>query len=699
MVILGLTASCLVAGENEQPPLAPDAAWTVDKSNTLAYPDWLQLGREFRPELRSILSSEAANLQYWIRVPKGVRGTIAVAVGEAFWAEPGHRIMDIRIDGRVRASRIDPIVVAGGKHRLAVIACEAEDIDGDGLLHVQIVAAKDAPDHVTLAAGLWWLAGQTLTAQQAAELPRVGNKLKADLFICHGLDVSPWRERFARQIQTEDPQLNALIESLYDRCVWGALREPRPPALPNRWITGGGGYVGQWLWDAMFVATAFAPLDDDPTIRGMFENYWYTIDHNPEAPQGSFRYGMVPNYLGPWPPLGYSQIPILGWGCRMVYRQTNDRALVERCRPYLDLFDQWYSSERDVDGDGLIEFGAYKSVGNAGMLQTARYETFDFHPPMDDMKLTPHPKRPDSGPWYGNVEGVEQTCFLLMSEEAIAELAEEFGKQDVAEKYRGIVARRIKAVQEKMWDPKTQFFHSLDRDSHAKIPVRTIQGFLTLACGAATREQAAALVKQLQDPKQWWATYPVPTVALDDPKFGANAMWRGDMWPATTYLVACGLHRYGYHDVARQLAERMRRLIAEHGINERYNALTGQAIGDPGVAMTCSALPLLVQSVYGVQDDFRTIVVPPDAKGRHLHLGKLYVSYPDDDVVEVRTGFQRQFRLVVGGTDGSLRPALKCDGQPVEDGAVKLEDGAITFTAQAGRTYSVHLTTVKKKES
>ena len=689
-VLLSLTTRWLIASETAPPPMPLDVAWTVDTSNTLAYPDWLQLGREFRPELRSILSSEAGNLQYWIRVPKGARGTIAVAVGEAYWAEPGHRIMDIRIDGRIRASRVDPIAVAGGQHRLAVIACAAEDLDGDGLLHVEIVAAKDAPDHVTLAAGLWWLAGQTLTTQQVAELPRVDHKLKPDLFIGHGLDVSPWKERFAKQIQTEDPQLDAIIESLYDRCVWGALREPRLPALPNRWFTGGGGYVGQWLWDAMFVATAFAPLDDDPTIRGVFDNYWHTIEHNPEAPQGSFRYGMVPNYLGPWPPLGYSQIPILGWGCRMVFRQTNDRALVERCLPYLVLFDQWYSAERDIDGDGLIEFGAYKPVGNAGMLQTARYETFDFHPPMDDMKLTPHPQRPDSGPWYGNVEGVEQTCFLLMSEEAIAELAAEFGQQDLAEKYRGIVARRIKAVQEKMWDPQTQFFYSLDRDSHAKIPVRTIQGFLTLACGAATREQAEALVKQFQDPKQWWATYPIPTVALDDPKFGADAMWRGDMWPATTYLVACGLHRYGYHDVARQLAERMRQLIAEHGINERYNALTGRAIGDPGVAMTCSAWPLLVQSVYGVQDDFRTIVVPPGAQGRRLHLGKLEVVYPKDDVVELRTAFPRQFRVIFAGTAKPLSTLLKCDGQPVEDGATKLENGAVVFTAQAGRTYFVH---------
>jgi hypothetical protein len=268
-------------------------------------------------------------------------------------------------------------------------------------------------------------------------------------------------------------------------------------------------------------------------------------------------------------------------------------------------------------------------------------------------------------------------------------MADELGKKDLAEQYRQIVARRIKAVQEKMWDPKTQFFYSLDRDSHAKISVRTIQGFLTLTCGAATTEQAAALVKQLQDPKQWWAAYPVPTVAMDDPKFGATAMWRGDMWPATTYLVACGLNRYGYHDVARQLAERMRRLIADKGINERYNAQTGQPIGDPGVAMTCSAWTLLVQSVYGVQDDFRTILVPPHAKGRRLRLGKLEVSYPDSDAVELRSAFERRFRVIFPGGGSSMTPTVTCGGEPLESGQVKVENGAVSFTAQPGRSYVV----------
>jgi hypothetical protein len=43
--------------------------------------------------------------------------------------------------------------------------------------------------------------------------------------------------RLGPEFRTEDPKLNALVESFYDRCVWGALREPRPPALPNRWFS------------------------------------------------------------------------------------------------------------------------------------------------------------------------------------------------------------------------------------------------------------------------------------------------------------------------------------------------------------------------------------------------------------------------------------------------------------------------------
>ena len=312
--------------------------------------------------------------------------------------------------------------------------------------------------------------------------------------------VNEYLPRLRALVRTEDPALDALVERIYAQCVTGKLFDPMPPELPHRWFAPGGSYyLGQWLWDTMFVLLAFAPLDDDALVREVFENYWHAIEENPDAPRGSARYGMVPNFLGArelragrgWPPVAYSQIPILGWGVLGVYRQTHDRALIERALPLLVAFDEWYSHERDTDGDRLIEYGAYEAVEGNDLLQTARFETFDFHLPLDSMRMTRHPRRAGGGAWYGNVEGVEQTSFLLMTERAIAELARELGQLGIARRFEQTVERRSAALQRKMWDPQSEFFFSLDRDSDRPIRVRTIQGFLPLAAGAATSAQAA----------------------------------------------------------------------------------------------------------------------------------------------------------------------------------------------------------------
>lgn len=508
--------------------------------------------------------------------------------------------------------------------------------------------------------------------------------------------VAEYLPRLRALVRTEDPALNALVEGVYAECVTGKLFDPMPPELPHRWLAPGGSYfLGQWLWDTMFVLIAFAPLDDDAVVREVFENYWHTIEHNPDAPKGSVRYGMVPNFMGArvlrkdgrgWPPVAYSQIPILGWGVLGVYRQTNDRALVERALPLLVAFDEWYSRERDVDGDGLIEYGAYEAVERNSLLQTARFETFDFHLPLDGMVMTPHPRRPDEGAFYGNVEGVEQTSFLLMTERAIAEIARELGRGDLARRYEAAVARRIEAMQRKMWDPRTEYFYSLDRDSDRPIRVRTVQGFLTLAAGAATAAQAASLARQLTDPKRWWPSFPVPTAAMDEPRFDSRGYWRGDMWPPTTYLVASGLRRYGHHDLALELTKRLRALVEARGISEHYDSRTGEPLGVPGLGMSSTVWSAIVENVYGVQDDFRSIRVPAGAAGRRLRLGKLEVAYPRDGAVEIRTGFAREMHVAFGGGPLGAKPRVTCGGRRLR---AKLKGDSVSFTAPAGETCRV----------
>ncbi len=138
-------------------------------------------------------------------------------------------------------------------------------------------------------------------------------------------------------------------------------------------------------------------------------------------------------------------------------------------------------------------------------------------------------------------------------------------------------------------------------DTHEKIPGKTIQGFFALAVGAATPEQAAMLVEQLQDPKQWWSAYPVPTVALDDPAFEAKGMWCGDMWPDDLHGQPQGLKRYGYHDVARKLTDRMLELYERCPINERYDATTGESPGVTELNMSCVVLSMIVENRGGLR--------------------------------------------------------------------------------------------------
>lgn len=504
------------------------------------------------------------------------------------------------------------------------------------------------------------------------------------------------RENLPKQVSTENPELTKLVHDLYSDCTFDKLWEPALPGLPYRFfsISGAGdkSYAKcQLLWDTMFVLNAWAPLDDNELACDVFRNYWNVIDNNPEAPKGSVRYGMVPcTTKADLPQDGFSQIPILAWGCLMVYNQTHDRALLDLCLPYLDSFLTWYATERDVDDDGLIEYGAYKKCSIADLVQTARFETFDFALPLDGLKLTKHPSRHTGGEWYGNIEGVDQTCFLAMSERAMIEMCQQTGRIEMMKKYERRLTKRTEAVRAKMWDPETKFFYSLDRDTDKPIRVRTLQGFLPLTAGMASEEQAAELVRQLTDPALFWSKYPVTTSAMNEPTFRADGFWRGDVWPPTNYLIALGLARYGYYDVAREMADKMLELVRKHDghAHERYNGVEGLGLGVKDYCWGVTTWSMLVNTHYGVQEDYRTMVVPPNAKGRKLKLGKLEVSYPTDTSVELKSAFQRDFNVVFPGNKNA-EIQVQCDGATVKTVNVPGAAAAVSFTALAGKLYVV----------
>jgi hypothetical protein len=95
-----------------------------------------------------------------------------------------------------------------------------------------------------------------------------------------------------------------------------------------------------------------------------------------------------------------------------------------------------------------------------------------------------------------------------------------------------------------------------------------------------------------------------------------------------------------------------------------------------------------VNTRYGVQEDYRTIVVPPHAKGRKLKLGKLEVTYPTDTSVELKSAFQREFKVVLPGKM-KAEIQVQCDGATIKSVKPAGALSEISFTALPGKTYRV----------
>ena len=104
--------------------------------------------------------------------------------------------------------------------------------------------------------------------------------------------------------------------------------------------------------------------------------------------------------------------------------------------------------------------------------------------------------------------------------------------------------------------------------------------------GAAPADRAERLIKEhLLNEEEFWLKYPVATWSKSEPDYyqerrGGECTWRGATWIPTNYMVFRGLIRYGYTEVARQLADKTFELVvSEPDLREFYNGETGSGQG------------------------------------------------------------------------------------------------------------------------
>ncbi|MFV1967620.1 MAG: hypothetical protein ACC628_19500, partial [Pirellulaceae bacterium] len=275
--------------------------------------------------------------------------------------------------------------------------------------------------------------------------------------------------------ESDDPEMLRLAKRVYDACVLPKVL-PASGLMKQTWLNCGGPtkkYWGQWVWDSTFVLDLLSILPGkESIIRDVFQNFWdFQVRWNEAKP--AYAHDMVACMIWPAPPKAmssfsknwrefpaYSQIPILAWGVDRIYQRNGDRKLLEQCLEPLERFHEWYWRERDVTNIGLIAVGAY-----SGVIQHARYETFDYECNMDSLKLTKHPIRQgkSEGNWYGDICVTGNSAYLILAEKSLMRLAEVMGETAMAARRKARIDKGVAAMRKHMWDEEAGTFLSVRR--------------------------------------------------------------------------------------------------------------------------------------------------------------------------------------------------------------------------------------------
>jgi hypothetical protein len=267
--------------------------------------------------------------------------------------------------------------------------------------------------------------------------------------------------------------------------------------------------------------------------------------------------------------------PFFSWINLELYKVSRDTTFLEDAYQSGVKYVNWLFKHRDTDNDGTFEWGPYGIIENVRdwynvifQVSEERYLGVDKEDISDEL------------------ECLDLTLMVINEMRCLAEMAYELGRTEESESWEKNADATSELVNELMWDGTDGFYYHVDKINHTfqymgrDLRRQEIIGFLPMWAKVATPEQAGILVQTLTNPEKFWRKYGVPTLAADDewysPYVDYCCKWNGPVWLLWNYMVWDGLKKYGYDDIAHQLAEKMMlavttQLSVNHNFWESYS--------------------------------------------------------------------------------------------------------------------------------
>jgi glycogen debranching enzyme len=202
---------------------------------------------------------------------------------------------------------------------------------------------------------------------------------------------------------------------------------------------------------------------------------------------------------------------------------------------------------------------------------------------------------------------VDMTSQQASNAYYLARMTELLGDKEAAQFFDGEYGALSEIVNSAMWDEKIGFYFDLKKDG-SSTRIKTVVGFWPMLAHIATADQAAKLVRHLQDPKEFWRPNVVPALPADEPGYSPEGQyWNGAVWAPTNFMVVKGLEGYGYDDLALRVTARYLKnmsavLTTTGNIWENYapESATGLGVADLVGWSGDGPIALLIENVLGI---------------------------------------------------------------------------------------------------
>ncbi len=296
-------------------------------------------------------------------------------------------------------------------------------------------------------------------------------------------------------------------------------------------------------------------------------------------------------------------------------RAANDSELLEKAYAACGRWDAWLRRYRNTRGTGLCEgFCTY----DTGQDNSPRWKGVPNRCPDGDARQCPQ------------AEGLPRLCPDLSAtvyggRVALAAMAKALGKTSEADRWAEDAESIRRLIVDKLYDPQDGAFYDLDAQNRF-VRVRSTAILGVLGEHVVDVELFETIWRrQVHNPTAFWAPYPFPSVALDDPAFVRpipRNSWGGAAQALTALRAPRWMEHYGKPGEQAWLMQRWLEALQRAGeFRQQMDPLTGEfTLADPG-GYSPAALVFLdfVWRLSGVRrqdDQFEWNVRPPASQGR-----------------------------------------------------------------------------------